>query len=324
MAKARLPHTRSEISERFTRIIVFANPASTNALRSLSLVSDLQKFAPDATLLTVAIPSDPQKAGLQSIKHLLGPKTLLCIAAGDGTINTLASQLLLDHTIPPEAHLTCVLPLWGGNANDLACMLNGSPPASLVGILSNAKIESMSVIQMRLDNETKLALSSLSFGATAHIAHALNNDAFRKSVPKSRFGRYRREIQTAAMATSKSPRILLLENDNLVSICEYMVVNGPRMAKHFSMPVNLVDPDFYVQIFRKRRHMVSPTIKALIAKRIAKGGARKTHLSFKTHSAMLCQIDGETMMIPADTNIDIAILPQRLQVLTSADTHLRY
>lgn len=317
MARARLQHTTSEISERFTRIIVFANSASTNARRSLALIGDLEKFAPHATFLTVAISSDPQEAGLQDIKQLLGPKTLLCIAAGDGTINAIASQLLLDPTLSGQARLTCILPLWGGNANDLACMLNGSPPVSLTEVLNKASVEPISVVQMKTNDMTKLSLSSLTFGATAHIARALNNDTYRKTIPKNRLGRYQRELQAVTLTTAKSPQLLILEDGDLASISEYMVINGRRMAKHFTTPVDLADSDFYVQIFRKRRHMLATAFKAFVTRRPMVRGTRRSHVSFITHSAVLCQIDGESFPIQSKTTIDISIHPKPLRVLTS-------
>ncbi len=111
----------------FNHFVVLVNPASTNAARVEHSISELRRMYP-AGEVVVRHTLPTEKANRRQIARWAAgfrPGTLLCIGAGDGTVNLVVEVLLQAPGLSAEARRTPILPLWGGNANDLACMLNG-------------------------------------------------------------------------------------------------------------------------------------------------------------------------------------------------------
>src|SRR5689334_6949576 len=112
----------------FERCIVVRNPASTNSQRCRRWVSELRQAFPKAQITEVTTLPGGRAANqklLQAHARQLGPRTLLAIAAGDGTVNMVVEMLFDGGRFSAKALKTPILPLWCGNANDLAHMLCG-------------------------------------------------------------------------------------------------------------------------------------------------------------------------------------------------------
>src|SRR6185437_8881055 len=98
------------------------------------------------------------------------------IAAGDGTVNLIVDLLLHDPALTTEQRQTPILPLWGGNANDLANMLNGAATRSkLRRLLQHGHVVSIRPIICTLSTpggsrQVYAAACYASFGASAYAS----------------------------------------------------------------------------------------------------------------------------------------------------------
>ena len=309
-----------------TRIIVLRNPASTHAKLAQKRIARLQvraRVADFEVLQTLPAGREANKALLRGLADKLGPQTLLCIAAGDGTVNMVAETLLNDPSLPDAARQTPLLPLWGGNANDLAHMLNGHGwQASLTHILHAGKPVAVQPLQCSLTlpdrtRRTHFALCYASFGASAFAAHRLSQPGQRHhpldTVPG---GRLVKELGTVIKALFDAPQIAVQEGDQTKKLYEHIFLKGSRFAKVNGVRLRLTDQHFYHTIMRRKRarsllfHIWELT-GPLAVRRVA-----GDHASFTPQERLWAQVDGEVFAVPAGTKVEIT-LSERPVVLLS-------
>src|ERR1700754_3107995 len=111
------------VTERFSSILVFMNPKSTHAAAAQRRIAEIERLMPGTPIAVIETSSEGHAGNqklVQAHAKKLGPDTLLCIAAGDGTISQIIEAILMSKGLSGKARKTVILPLWGGNANDLA------------------------------------------------------------------------------------------------------------------------------------------------------------------------------------------------------------
>lgn len=303
-------------SRQFEKILIIWNPASTNAKRLKKRTEELQNLFPKPTVITTIETSpkgrEANRELLLNHKGELGPGTLLCIAAGDGTVNLAIETLLADNTLTPKMRQTLVLPLWGGNANDLAHMLNGySSRAKLRHLFKRGRIITVNPLRVTLTHNRKktirIAACYASFGATAYAAHRINKPSHRQSrfrgVPIIRVFL---EIYTVIRAFRDVPTFKINENGNTTKIYEYALINGSRIAKLERMPIRLTDNEFLVgKIIRK--HPVAALYILQLLRRRKVGHITSNRQEFTLLQPTWLQLDGEVVELPADTKVEVEL-----------------
>jgi len=310
----------------FTRVVVIRNPVSTNAKRAQKRIIKLQSLMPTAVFEIVGTSASGRAANKAILRRLgdrLGPKTLLCVAAGDGTINMVAETLLYDVTLPAAARLTPILPLWGGNANDLAHMLNGHGwKTPLSRILRTGRVITMHPLEctLQLHNGTKqtyIALCYASFGASAFAAHRLSQPNIRNH-PMDRIpgGRELKELKAALQALFTAPQIPVKENGQIKEVYEHIFLKGSRFAKVKGIRLSLTAPHFYHTIMRRKRvrsfmfHIWELT-EPRAAQRVA-----DDYAMFMPQQAMWGQVDGEVFNVPAHTKVEISLHKESIRLFS--------
>lgn len=200
----------------FDRFVVFTNPRSSGRHQANKKVLELIQLFPHVPIETFETATGGAAAYARLLEeHVaeLGPHTLLCIAAGDGSINYLIQALLFEAVLPAEVRHTPVLPLWGGNGNDLASMLNGRVSRTTVRmIFEHANVAPVRPMHFRMVGadgavRERIACVTAGFGATAQAARRLNGRGYRQhQLHKIPGGRYLIEGLTAwgAIATSST------------------------------------------------------------------------------------------------------------------------
>lgn len=298
----------------FKRILVISNPASTNAKRLKRRTGELGRLlAETGEIINIKTSSNGRVANKKLIlanKELLGPDTLLCIAAGDGTVNIVVETLVSEPDLSPKMRKTPVLPLWGGNANDLAHMLNGySLFAGLKTIFDNGKVIEVNPLQVNLTNGNKkvlrIAACYASFGATAYAAHSINNPSRRKAKLRSIRGlRLLTEAQTVVRAFMDVPMFKVKENGSVSNIYEYALINGSRIAKVERLPLRLTDNGFYLaKIYRKHPVVILYILQILRRRKF--GRVTSNRSSFMLLEPTWLQLDGEVIKVEKNTKVEI-------------------
>jgi diacylglycerol kinase family enzyme len=314
--------------DRFQKVLILINPASTGARHIRYRVEELQSLFPEKTVIVVKMTSKKQETTSDIlVAHAadLGPNTLLGIGAGDGTTSVIVETLVRDKRLPEKARSTVVIPLWGGNANDLANMLNGSAEeADLSIILNYGKI--VPIYPLYLDFEladhthvSKIAVCNASFGATAYVAVKLNGSRFRTSrLHKYPGGRMLKETMTAVNSLLRAPTFNIEDNGVEKIVYERMFSNGSRFAKFYQMPVELNEKQVYVNTIEGKRIM---TILLLLLSgsfsRFSTDHQLSNDMKFIIKTSTQSQFDGETWEIPAHTEVEAHISDQPFYALTT-------
>lgn len=321
----------------FKQLIILRNPSSTQAARSQELATQLHGAFGDRR--TLALETSPPAGKLPTGHHdmvspchalvehagKLGPHTLLAIAGGDGTVNESVNVLLADSSLSDSARRTVILPLWGGNANDLAYMLNGSvAKANVVTIMQSGRVIRVYPIFVEFrspaDQEvtSRLATNYISFGASAAAAQAINHSYHRTSRwHKIPGGRLARELFTIASAMLQAPRFRIREDGDSFRVYERAFINGPRFAKVERVALDLAEPQFSVATVERKRtsSLIFHTLRLTDKRYRNEMTATKAH--FMVLDPVVAQIDGESLELPAKTDITIRVAENPVYVLSS-------
>ncbi len=311
----------------FDRFLVVVNPASTKSKRMERRIAELRNLFPDLPVTRVETPRDGPAATaalLEKCNAQLGPRTLICIGGGDGTINAVVQALLSDSKVTDKARRSVVLPWWGGNANDLACMINGpDPDIPLTTLFRRGHVLPIKPLQFRITNEgdetqCRLAATTASFGATALVAKRLNDPAHRRSwLHRVPGGRFMHEARTAWMTVMGAPLFKAEDASGIRNMYEYTFANGPRFAKIYRIPTQINKEQFYFNSIASKWPVITATKLSLSLRRKSRPENLRTQMSFTVHDAIWAQFDGEPMPVPAHAHIEVTISPQPLFVLSS-------
>ncbi len=314
-------------SVQFSRFVILLNPASTHAKQVQKRIEELHKVCPDIPIDTIE--TSPQGAEatqkrLIAKRSLLGPHTLLCIGGGDGTAGTTIETLLRSPELHEALRSTPILPLWGGNANDLAHMLNGTAyRRRLRDIFARGQIVPIHPLECRLTykdgrREVHNAICYASFGATAFVAKRLSRAEHRNHpLGKLPGGRFLLEFITAFSAMLDAPTFRVEERGQPRAVYERTFSNGSRFAKIYRMRVNLTDNMFYLHTLEDKRFVsLLPRMVELSQKRLAE---RFLHdrASFTVTEPTQAQFDGEYIEIPAGTKVYVQLSQQPFYALST-------
>jgi diacylglycerol kinase family enzyme len=310
----------SDLTTAFSKVVVLRNPVSTSARQGLRRIAELRRlFGDDRVVVidTVAGGAMANRRLLRKHAKLLGPHTLLCIVAGDGTVGMVVETLVQDDKLPDIARNTPILPLWGGNANDLAHMLNGSASlARLRHILARGEVVAIHPLACRLQPrggkpKVRIAACYASFGATAFAAAKLSEPRSRTHpihrIPGARF---LREFIIGFSAVMEAPVFRVKEEEKVKIVYERTFTTGSRFAKVERLPVKLTDETFFLSTLEDKRWVSAlPRIFQATQKRLA---SRFTHdhADFTIEEKTLAQFDGEPAEIPAGTKVSVTMWEQ--------------
>lgn len=312
---------------KFERFVIFYNPASTNAKRSRKRIAELKDLFPSKKVEVIETSTD----GLEANKKLVAEhakkfddKTVVCIAAGDGTVSAVLDAILLRKEVPKKARKVPVLPLWGGNANDLAYMINGLPnKTSLKAIFDKGKVLPVYPLSLKLKTKegliNRIAACYVSFGASAYATQQLELPKNKKSkmhaVPGARIVS---EFLVIMSSLIKAKTFTIQVNDKEHMVYERIFINGSRIAKIDRVPLRLNEKAFYEAILpRKHPKAFLSLLSALkILRNRSYGEITEKKRSFTLNEDTWAQIDGEVMKLPAATKVEISLSGEPFYVIS--------
>jgi diacylglycerol kinase family enzyme len=313
----------------FKHVLVLRNPRSTHIRFAERQTEEIAAQLPDAQCIMLEIGSTVPETyeRLRAYKNILGPDTLLCVAGGDGTVNRVTAFLLGDEALPKTARSTAILPLWAGNANDLAHMANG--PALRMRLIPTVfaagKVVPVYPLVCTLagnNGHTRIyhAACYASFGVSGASAHRFNLTDHRRQwwrrLPGSRFVG---EVITVVRTFLTSDGFTLKENGGTSSLHERSYVNGTRMGKLYPFAANLTDQNFVqISIDKRDKHIFA--VWHWLA-----GGMRpkpqhqpsRADSVFTTQDDIWMQVDGEPVKVRKGTRVSVRCSPEPLYVLST-------
>jgi diacylglycerol kinase family enzyme len=315
----------------FKQVLIIWNPASTNSRRINKRLKELYSIFDPEIITTIETSPDGREANRKLVlkhKDKLGPKTLVCIGAGDGTVNLVAETLLSNPSLSDIMRSSVILPLWGGNANDLGNMLNGySIFTPLEEIFNQGKIIDIKPLKVTLrhkgQKDVRIAACYASFGATAYSAHRINNPPHRhnslRNIPVLRVFR---ETYTVIRAFVDVPIFTTSDknSEQKTKMYEYAFINGSRIAKIERMPVKLTENKFLVGKIYEKQLIVGLYILQIFRKR--KGGyLTGEKQEFTIHRPTWLQLDGEVIEISPQTTVQVELNEYPFRALSKRLRH---
>jgi diacylglycerol kinase family enzyme len=299
----------------FDRFIIVCNPISTDAHKAARRIQDLRHLFPEAEHIVINTVKGGRSANsryLAKYADKFGPRTLLGVAGGDGTMNMILHILLTDSRLGDGAHETVILPLWGGNANDLAFMLNGPPPRSLKPLFSKGRVVAIRPLACRLHRprhtEMHFAACYASFGASGFAMQELERSIRQRSpMRQPALTRFGQELVEVSRLLMRAPTFTVTEADHTKVIFERIFLKGSRFAKIAAAPLRLTEPKFHrATAERKSLFTLLFRIAGIIRDRAGRRfGA--TYDSFTVHDDIWAQFDGETVRVPAGTHVEMRV-----------------
>jgi hypothetical protein len=278
----------------FEHCVVVVNPVSSNYDRGQRLIRQLATIFPSNKLDIIEMRHTDYERPSWLITRLnatIGTKTLLAIAGGDGTNNLVIDTLLRSAAVSEIARNVVILPLWAGNANDLAHMANGNPPASIESILNKGEtipIYPLAVTTRRATKTSiKLAVCYVSLGASAYASARIGDASHRsRRVYRLPGGRILSEMASVTRAFIGAPTFESTVGGKRRRIYDIAMINGSRIAKVNRIPIKLTDSNFYE-----------------IVRGISVERRTRTKRELTLNETTWAQIDGEALQIPRDTDI---------------------
>jgi diacylglycerol kinase family enzyme len=300
---------------------VLFNPASTRAVDSLKRIIELERLYPQKVeiITTTTGGRDANIAALVAVKKRLTKDVLLCVAAGDGTVNIAVEALATAGLKAP------LLPLWGGNANDLAYMLNGASFAKrLRSVFRRSQIIPIYPLECTITSgnkrESRLAACYISFGMSGFSAHRMNDEIHREHIRRKRLTRFAHELGLVWRIFTLAPWFHVQEGDTTHRVYEMVFANGSRIAKVDRLPVRLGEQAFYRDTLEHKK--LGKIFRKVVG--VLRGGlkqsrvTRPVHLVFK--DTVWAQFDGEPVRIKAGSAVEIRLCKKPFYAVASSTT----
>jgi cardiolipin synthase (CMP-forming) len=303
----------------FTNFVVILNPNSSNARRTLSRVNILRKLLPEK-LTTIRTTKDRKKLYAE-IQHCIDDKarkTLLFAGGGDGTLHDVINAVMASKH-PDNA---AVLPIWGGNANDFAYMLNGaSYRRKLTQVLKKGRIVQVKPLKISIKNKNntfvRYAACYASFGASAFAAHQLDSrlPIKRNWLLSTPAALTIQEIWSVTDAFKKAPEFSAEINGEKITIFEEAFMNGSRIAKINTIPLKLTDNAYYHAHQPNKHPLLSRrVIQALTGRKFGNITSKPTKLTF--NEPVIGQFDGEVERIEKGSEVTVSLSTQAIHTIS--------
>jgi cardiolipin synthase len=257
-------------------------------------------------------------------KPLKKQATLVMVAGGDGTQHAVVNLLMDEITAKPSVTRGgyLVLPLWGGNANDFASMLNGGsakPRSSVVRrVLSRSNAIAVPLIKLEIGKQTLYACCYASFGASAYAARQLDGQRPSRRGWLAWFPPLLivKELGAVMQAYAKAPRHRAEIDAVERKLFEHSLINGSRMAKVNWVPMELTEPRFLHALVEHKGPSVLITIARIIMGKKDTHYSKRSQLSFTAKNKMEAQVDGELLHVSAGTAVTASITVTPKEVIS--------
>lgn len=306
------PETGATTPNQFDRVVVLANPACTQVDRAHSLLSTLKasEFVGDRRIHVTTEP-DPS-ATKDKLAETIREGDVVVVAGGDKTVGD-AAEVLLERKIP-------LLPIWAGNANDTARMLNGKPRRhGLLEIIQHGNVVPLYPIQRQTllpdgSSRTQTAVNYVGLGLSGLISGRVNEPGYRNSDSYHRAGYRRRKENMIGVSSALSrpefelawrpetPERFCERGDSDV-LLDLSVAAGDRMGKRGGViPVQLAERRLFVASIESGwAHMAIGIGRMALRQTAGQHLEPGEVLSFQLSTEGWSHTDGDAERLPATT-----------------------
>lgn len=313
----------------YDHAVFVMNTKATNGVRAKKLWKEIERAIgiekSEVVNIAKLTPTESVKAVTTALKSCTS-RSILCVGGGDGTVSMVIKTLVLSKDLSQDNKRALLLPLWGGNANDMAVMLNGLPStASIKKILQSSKPTEIYPLKIVLTPPEKKAQVFIagcyaSFGATAEALARmeLSSHVRGHSGPKHKITRFVHEFRDIGKTFfDVRPIKVAPDQAKTVELYDRIFVNGSRYAKILRSPVDLHERRYFVLSSREKKwwYFMLRTLRPLATK--AGGTISDKQRSFTLKDSTYMQVDGEVFPIQADTHMQVSIASDPFYALST-------
>lgn len=319
---------KKALPPRYSKAYFIANGNATNAARAKKLWRDIVKLIgkEHAQIIDVSKFSiEETEAAIKDIIKKADSRTLLCVGGGDGTVSTTIRTIVSADNLTDEAQKIAVLPLWGGNANDMAVMLNGMPATvnikRIVLLGRRIPVYPLSVVVSNSAGKREhIAACYASFGATAEVLSLMEESSHKRGQdgPNGHVKRVLLEFRDV-MRSASSLKPFKIQSTRGPSDTDKMFdrifINGSRYAKVLRTPIALNDVAYFELSSKKGGVQFVFTLFRFLF-RAGPGHVSRAIRVFTLQSQTYMQIDGEVYKLERGTKVEVKIHDTPVWVLT--------
>ncbi len=301
----------------FQSLIVLRNDTATNARRSREYVDQLETHfslsaqSVDISGCTAEKIHDVVAKTLDALDSL---PAVMAIVGGDGTVSSVVHGVVMSPHAQALGDQLALFPLWGGNANDIATMLNGvAKNVTMSQVCERATVQPIYPLMVSVDSPggsfERIATAYASFGATAEASSLMESSAHARSGTKRRpfIIRVGREILDFWRAIIRMDGFgMSSPGEESVHAYERLFINGPRIARIRHGMVQLGQRAYLeAMATKKNAHMLLYAYRLFVKK--SYGTVTDQPTTFHIRDATMAQIDGEVIGIEPHTIVRVAI-----------------
>lgn len=307
----------------FDHMIVVHNSKATHATRAQRLAVQARELlnAERYDELDLAKTALSHSAALEIFEGA-GPGTLLCVGGGDGTVGSVVNALLGSDVLKQHNQKAVIFPLWGGNVNDLAVMLNGLIRTNqLSATMRQARPVMIQPIKIRMQLPNgqvreRLAVSYVGFGLSAHTLWVMEDSAHDRTKLQERSSVHRtyNEFRDMIHIWKTAPSFKMSTADKKHAMYELLFINGSRIARVDRIPNTLTTPKYYRVGIKDRTHLASHVARTLAGQ--TTGVHSSDVFRFMLESETRCQADGEIHYIEPGTEVEVSMSEQAFCALS--------
>lgn len=297
------------------RLVVLYNPASTCADRTQKIIARLEKLFPGKVAVLQTKKTTAERT--RQLNKRLQAGDLVLVGGGDGTINQTICCLGKHIALP-------LLPLPGGNANDLAEMLYGAKAPDVPYILEHGRTKEIYPLKCLIEPEgagsaaTHLAACYVSFGSTALAAAYINQASLRSRYnPHLPGSNFLRGIDVFIHTWRRAQPFSLEYHHNRRTVLDIVIGNGSRMARNWRFPSRIAQQDMFVTFFTDKKPLrVAKNIVQLLRGTFPGEHIRDGEVIFRILSPSRGQADGEPFAVTTPCTVRVSHAPQPVRIVS--------
>lgn len=296
----------------FERIVSLVNEYSSQITHARPVLNDIYAHYPKLPHLDITTLPEKQhtEARLDKVLH---PGDLVVVAGGDDTMNTAANVLAGRKEI-------AMLPLKAGNGNDFVHGLYGKA-ARLAPheLLTRGQPVAIHPLRVALDGlDHKLAVNYVSAGATAYGSRVLNHPWYR-SLPGYQLEKLRDAYEWSVLPLSAfilSRSFRITEEGHERRVIDFTAANGPFMAKHAKLPIELQEPRAFAFECNSELQLLNWALNLVNGTPEGRYLERDRERRLQIGRTVLAHIDAEPFTIEKGTELTLSIHPKPFYALT--------
>lgn len=275
------------------QIYVIYNPISTGNGKALAIEFKKQLRAYNPKITVEIVNTEFAGHAIELARELSGPDTVIISSSGDGGFNEVVNGVL-DSDYPRA--IVGVLP--GGNANDHYEMLS---KGNLIDRLVNKQVTPHDILKMSWNNQHRYAHSYIGVGLTADIG---------EEITATKVNPVNEKLIVLKGLFSRSP-LTISVNGRTHYIDSLIFAVITRMSKYINTGTR---PEGEFTVIRTRHRSLLTLLKTLLKRVIIQPTEDQTASSYRFTAlkSATVQCDGETVNIPAQTEVLVECLPKAL------------